>query len=87
MTDAQKWREIAAAFANGDPARREGLNWSGLCYAGGELKIGYPTYPPPMINLFCPEGGCGWFWTMDRKGDNCRVIAALLLAEMAEDET
>ena len=69
---AAKWRKIARKFENYRLPRFA----CGLCFEAREAE---ESMSP--IHLF---GSRWWFWDFSRKGDDCRVIAAGLIAAMYE---
>jgi hypothetical protein len=89
---AAKWRKIAKAYEKNvrDPRTNDGvgLSWSGLCSALAEVSGEYPDKDFPNATsrpLFLFRGtACDWWWPCDREGDDCRVIAAGLIAAMYE---
>ena len=88
---AAKWRRIARAFERNVRPNGRGYSASevvsgGLCYAavrthtrsgGIDLFVPRPSVPSN-------EYWYWYFWPLTRKGDDCRVIAAGLIAAMYE---
>ena len=88
---AAKWRRIARAFERNvrDLAWDNGYGTGtteavrcGLCWAArlAKVLVGEP------VKLFreYEYQVADWYWTFDREGDDCRVIAAGLIAAMYE---
>ena len=91
MTNAEKWRRVAEAFAD---AERDTFGfWHaqssnppgpvGLCRAA--QLAGLSGTERDRIYLFAPTSHTGFFWSMTtRAGRDQRVLAACFLAAMAE---
>jgi hypothetical protein len=87
---AAKWRRIARAFERNGHGERPsvGISSAGLCHAADLATTREPVrvwlaFAEP-IELFDQVNGLVFYWTRDRKGDDCRVIAAGLLAAMCD---
>jgi len=87
---AARWRRIAGAFETCRQCARPHYALAGLCGALISL-VGYGRYwkrglRAPVL-LFAPLDDLAstriW-WPFDREGDDCRVIAAGLIAAMYE---
>jgi hypothetical protein len=84
---AAKWREIARAFE----CKGEGggyldvgdVAYTGLCWADDPTRTGEFWSPGNPIQMFGDSLGA-FLWPRDREGDDCRVIAAGLIAAMYE---
>ena len=92
MTNAEKWRRVAEAFA--DAERDKYGFWHaknlgsppgavGLCNATFHAAV--PSAERDRIYWFTPPVHAGFFWsTTTRAGRDQRVLAACFLAAMAE---
>ena len=84
------WQMIAQAFernVRGPNRLGQGLTIYGLCYAGVLATGRYTTTYQQIVkavDLFKPENTRSYFWPFDRDGDDCRVVAAGLIAAMYE---
>jgi hypothetical protein len=77
---AAKWRKIALAFEEGGPLTRCACGCGqprGLCSAACELEI-----DDAPVEWF--QNGDPFYWPLTPEGDDCRVIAAGLIAAMYE---
>jgi len=84
---AAKWRRIARAFErNGSPRERVMPADDGLCQAVDDLFQVFPEadeYGDANDRaLWMFQEASVYFWPLDREGDDCRVIAAGLIAAM-----
>ena len=79
---AGEWRKVARAIERRDA-------WC-LCWGIQEVTGVYPHYFARLtrderaIAQFIPRYGATLFWPLDAHGNNCRVVAAGLIAAMYE---
>jgi len=84
---ATNWQMIAQAFernVRGPNRLGQGLTIYGLCYAGTGCDTTARQIIKAIVDLFKPKHTRAYFWPFDRDGDDCRVIAAGLIAAMYE---
>ena len=83
---AAKWRNIARAFERGEDVSHcpDCGGRPGLCCSASGLGLDsfyvQENFEPPDYDLFAAP----YYWPFTRKGDDCRVIAAGLIAAMYE---
>lgn len=89
MKESTAWVVIAMRMDR-QVVFREGYGICSQIYSFPFTSLPFTAYArlDRRLQLFCPEysDDAGYWWERTREGNQCRVLACLLLAEMAREE-